>query len=152
MISATIPSIPQFYLCVFRLILGVWIGPDCPMTATITSGRENLHRKEKVSADVFSSQVGIVRVKCRHKHHSSRAKPPSSFEFFLFVVVLRRTTSTRTGHPILSACPPPFSTSRGCDRCGTVYVGFVSRPHPNISIDLKRGWGEPGKERGARGR
>lgn len=50
------PSASLIYLSVFRIILGIGVGGDYPMSATVTSDRANLRKRGVMLAYIFSNQ------------------------------------------------------------------------------------------------
>lgn len=50
------PSGSLIYLSMFRILLGVGVGGDYPMSATVTSDRSNLRKRGTMLAYIFSNQ------------------------------------------------------------------------------------------------
>lgn len=50
------PEGSLIYLGVFRILLGIGVGGDYPMSATITSDRANLRKRGTMLAYIFSNQ------------------------------------------------------------------------------------------------
>ncbi|KAL6300221.1 MFS general substrate transporter [Sparassis latifolia] len=70
------PSGSLIWLSVFRIILGIGIGGDYPMSASVTSDRANLRRRGTLLAYIFSNQgwgsligsVAVIVVLACYKH------------------------------------------------------------------------------------
>lgn len=50
------PSGSLIYLSMFRILLGIGVGGDYPMSASVTSDRSNLRKRGTMLAYIFSSQ------------------------------------------------------------------------------------------------
>jgi PHS family inorganic phosphate transporter-like MFS transporter len=50
------PDNSLIYLAVFRILLGIGVGGDYPMSASITSDRSNLRKRGTMLAYIFSNQ------------------------------------------------------------------------------------------------
>jgi MFS transporter, PHS family, inorganic phosphate transporter len=50
------PDNAIIYLTIFRVILGIGVGGDYPMSATVTSDRANLRKRGTMLAYIFSNQ------------------------------------------------------------------------------------------------
>jgi MFS transporter, PHS family, inorganic phosphate transporter len=50
------PNSCLIYLGVFRILLGIGVGADYPMSASVTSDRSNLYKRGTMLAYIFSNQ------------------------------------------------------------------------------------------------
>lgn len=91
------PTGVLIWLGVFRIILGIGVGGDYPMSASITSDRSNLRKRGTMLAYIFSNQgwgslIGALMtiiVLAIYKHsmndegHTSKVDGGSSYQFSL---------------------------------------------------------------------
>ena len=53
------PNGALIYLSVFRIVLGIGVGCDHPMSASVATDRANLRKRGTLLAYIFANQVGV---------------------------------------------------------------------------------------------
>lgn len=63
------PTLKMIWIFCFRLLMGIGIGGDYPMSASIVSERSHLHTRGRLLAWIFSNQGWVgISIGCRNEH------------------------------------------------------------------------------------
>ncbi len=130
------PEGSLIYLAVFRILLGVGVGGDYPMSASVASDRANLRKRGTMLAYIFSNQgwgslvgslVTLIVLACykpvMESGKTSKVDGGKNLPSAILLLLLIKLFLD----PSLANCCRPFSHS--C-MCHTVSTPHVTRIHP----------------------
>ena len=143
------PEGSLIYLSIFRILLGIGVGGDYPMSATITSDRANLRKRGTMLAYIFANQgwgsfvgslVTIIVLACYKKVMEAGKTSKVDGGKYDFLKIALQETKWSIFSASLANRRWPFANSCACYSLSPSHITWVNAIWKSTASAECRGW------------